>query len=161
MCDDIGHLIKIVGERLKYQADIRLKESGLTMSQFQTMFFIHTHGGAVTQKEIETHLQVSHPTVVGIISRMEKKGFLTVEVNPDDHRGRIVRTTEKSDRFRNESIRQKRQAEQELVRGFTPEEAVELRRLLHKLLDNVSGNNPDTIPAKTIRPNQTQKEEQL
>ena len=116
MCDDIGHLIKIVGERLKYQADIRLKESGLTMSQFQTMFFIHTHGGAVTQKEIETHLQVSHPTVVGIISRMEKKGFLTVEVNPDDHRGRIVRTTEKSDRFRDESIRQKRQAEQELVR---------------------------------------------
>ena len=135
MCDDIGHLIKIAGERLKNQADTRLKESGLTMSQ--------------------------HPTVVGIISRMEKKGFLTVEVNPDDHRGRIVRTTEKSDRFRDESIRQKRQAEQELVRGFTPEEAVELRRLLHKLLDNVSGNNPDTIPAKTIRPNQTQKEEQL
>ena len=56
---------------------------------------------------------------------------------------------------------QKRQAEQELVRGFTPEETVELRRLLHKLLDNVSGNNPDTIPSKTIRTNQTQKEEQL
>ena len=84
-----------------------------------------------------------------------------MEVNPDDHRGRIVRTTEKSDQFRDESIRQKRQAEQELVRGFTPEETVELRRLLHKLLDNVSGNNPDTIPSKTIRTNQTQKEEQL
>ena len=144
MHDDIGHLIKIVNERLKSRMDENLKQSGLTIVQAQTMHFIHIHNGSVTQKEIEEYLQVSHPTVVGILSRLERKGFLTIEVNPADRRGRIVRTTGLSDQFRAESIRGKQRTEQLLVRGLSEQDIATLKRCLQTMLNNLSQSGEES-----------------
>lgn len=81
MNKDIGMLLKQINDKLKIIADNSLKESGLTISQTRVMQIIHEKGGEVTQKEIEKHLQVSHPTVVGIVSRLEKNGYLSCRVD--------------------------------------------------------------------------------
>ena len=48
---------------------------------------------SVTQKSIGNYLNVSHPTVVGIISRMEKKGYLRSYTDDGDRRNKIVEMT--------------------------------------------------------------------
>lgn len=72
----IGYQFKIINDRIKARADADLKTHDLTLTQTRVLGFLAESGGQATQKEIEADLQVSHPTVVGIISRMEQKGFL-------------------------------------------------------------------------------------
>ena len=52
--------------------------------------------GRRRKKEIEGFLQVSHPTVAGIISRMEQNGFVRCWLDPADKRSKIVCQTERA-----------------------------------------------------------------
>ena len=70
--DDIGHLIKIVDEQLKKRFDKDLQKFDLTLSQMRVLWFLKSKGGRTSQKDIEDFLQVSHPTVVGLISRLKE-----------------------------------------------------------------------------------------
>lgn len=143
MRTDIGHLIKILSERLRARGDEHLKKYDLTTVQMHVMWFVHMHDGAVSQKEIEQFLQVSHPTVTGLISRMEKKGFLTSGINPQDKRSRLIRTTEKSNRVRDGAIRHKAEMERTIRQGLSAEEISELQRMLLVIYRNLGGTEED------------------
>ena len=94
-------------------------------------------GGQANQKEIERDLQVSHPTVVGLVSRMEQKGFLTSWVDPMDRRSKLIRVTEKAvetDREINATV-QKQDAM--LLRGLTPQQVEILRTCLDQICENL------------------------
>ena len=72
----IGYQFKIINDRIKARADADLKTHDLTLTQTRVLGFLAESGGQATQKEIEADLQVSHPTVVGIISRHRTAKFL-------------------------------------------------------------------------------------
>ena len=93
---DIGYLIKNINDKLKVKADADLKHSNLTLAQSRVLAFLDSRGGQATQKEIEVYLEVSHPTVVGIISRMEQNGHLRCWVDKTDKRNKIVALTEQA-----------------------------------------------------------------
>ena len=91
---DIGYLIKNINDKLKMKADADLKQYNLTLAQSRVFAFLHNNGGQATQKEIEVFLEVSHPTVVGIVSRMEQNGHVTSWIDDQDRRNKIVKLTE-------------------------------------------------------------------
>ena len=91
---DIGYLIKNINDKLKMKADADLKQYNLTLAQSRVFAFLHNNGGLATQKEIEVFLEVSHPTVVGIVSRMEQNGHVTSWIDDQDRRNKIVKLTE-------------------------------------------------------------------
>lgn len=90
----IGYLIKTISDRIKIHADDDLKRHNLTLSQSRVLIFLLRNGGKAMQKEIEEELEVSHPTTVGLVSRMAQNGFLTVRPDMDDRRNRIVCLTQ-------------------------------------------------------------------
>ncbi len=135
--EDVGHLLKIVTDRLKAHADEAHKKTGLTASQTQALRFIQMHGGKITQKELENFLNVSHPTVAGIVSRMEKKGFLTCYMDPSDRRNKIVCSTEKADAIDAKMRAGLAEMEARLLRSFTEEDIDTLRELLRRLYHNL------------------------
>ena len=77
MKNDVGYLIKRINDKLAARADAELKQFNLTMSQCRVFLYLSSRGGQATQKEIETFLDVAHPTVVGLVSRMEQSGYVT------------------------------------------------------------------------------------
>ena len=96
MNDDVGYMLKKVNDRIHIQADANLKECGLTFSQMRVLMVLRKNGGQVSQKMIEEELGVAHPTVVGIVSRLEKNGFVSCYMDPADRRSKIVCETEKA-----------------------------------------------------------------
>ncbi len=94
---DVGYLIKNINDKLKAKADADLKHYNLTLAQSRVFAFLHSNGGQATQKEIEVFLEVSHPTVVGIVSRMEQNGYVTSWVDEHDRRNKIVRLTKQAE----------------------------------------------------------------
>ena len=86
----IGCLLKMITDKIKIQADANLAQHDLTLTQSRVLGYLEQNGGIATQKEIEGFLQVSHPTVAGVIGRMEQKGFVRCRLDPADKRSKLV-----------------------------------------------------------------------
>ena len=84
----IGCLLKMITDKIKMRADADLAQQGLTLTQSRVLGYLDRSGGQATQKEIEGFLQVSHPTVAGIINRMEQNGFVRCRLDPADKRSK-------------------------------------------------------------------------
>lgn len=89
----IGYIIKIITEKLKKHGDEDLKKHGITVTQSRVLIYLNEHGGSSAQKDLGDYLEISHPTVVGIVSRMERNGFVTTHVDAADRRNKIVSLT--------------------------------------------------------------------
>lgn len=148
--DDIGFLIKQIADRIQAQVDAELKCSELTYSQFHVLAYLAHHDMAASQKEIEEFLGVSHPTVVGLIARLESKGFVETAVDENDKRKKRIRMTDKAVKL-GESMRGSHAGFEEKLRsGLSGEEAAELIRLLSIVYGNLGGSecSPEDIEGK-------------
>ena len=133
----VGYQFKIIDEKIKLRAEEDLRHHGLTLTQTRVMGFLSEMGGQVTQKEIEDDLQVSHPTVVGLVSRMEQKGFLTTRPDPMDRRNKLVELTDKARELDEAIDMTVAQHDAQLLRGFTEEEQETLKEFLSRISRNL------------------------
>lgn len=135
----VGYLMKQITDKIKAaaDADTDLKNRNLTLSQVRVLEYISSKGGSVTQKSIEEYLDVSHPTVVGIVARLEKNGYLICYSDKTDRRNKIVAMTERSARVIHEVQRKVAAQEEKLLQGLSAEEIEQLQRLLNTILKNV------------------------
>lgn len=119
----------------------------LTSSQLDVLICIAQGGGKpVNQKDIEEQLQLSNPTVTGILKRMERKGFITRTVGSRDRRYKEVRLAEKCARLGDQLHPSALEHLDTMFYGFTREEFDTLNQMLRRLLANVSeiGQEPQT-----------------
>lgn len=137
----VGILMKQITDKIKISADASLKSRGLTLSQGRMLKFVSGHPDGVTQKTIENHFQVSHPTVVGIIARMEKNGYLECWMDAEDKRNKMVRLTEKAWPVSRELEQEMDNNERWLLQGLSEEQIDNLYESLYRILENVNGRN--------------------
>lgn len=134
---DIGYLIKNINDKLKVKADADLKHSKLTLAQSRVLAFLDSQGGQATQKEIEVYLEVSHPTVVGIISRMEQNGHLKCWVDETDKRNKIVALTEQAKALGKEMEQQILSNEKKLLASLSEDDIKKLKQMLLTMYNNL------------------------
>ena len=134
---DIGYLIKNINDKLKVKADADLKHSKLTLAQSRVLNFLDSQGGQATQKEIEVYLEVSHPTVVGIISRMEQNGHLKCWVDETDKRNKIVAMTEQAKALGKEMEQQILSNEKKLLASLSEDDIKKLKQMLLTMYNNL------------------------
>ncbi|MEE1113823.1 MAG: MarR family winged helix-turn-helix transcriptional regulator [Eubacterium sp.] len=137
MDEAIPILIKMISDTLRSRGNAMMKEQNLTWSQVRVLIFVEKNGGCVKQKELEDHLRVAHPTVVGLVKRLEQNGFLETSIDPDNRRNKILRITEMARKNRM-IVEENRQASiKKMSENFSEEEEKELLRLLRKLSVNM------------------------
>ena len=134
---DIGYLIKNINDKLKVKADADLKHSNLTLAQSRVLAFLDRRGGQATQKEIEVYLEVSHPTVVGIISRMKQNGHLRSWVDETDKRNKIVALTEQAKAWGEEMKQRISANEKMLLASLSEADIKKLKQLLLIIYNNL------------------------
>ncbi len=134
---DIGYLIKSINDKLKVKADADLKHYNLTLAQSRVFAFLHSNGGQATQKEIEVFLEVSHPTVVGIVSRMEQNGHVTTWIDEQDKRNKIVKLTEATEALSVDMENNISANEQKMLASLSTEDVERLRELLLVIYENL------------------------
>lgn len=133
----IGYFFKMITDKLKVQADADLKQYGLTLTQSRVLAFLNEKGGQATQKEIEDFLECSHPTVVGVISRMERGGFVITWFDADDKRNKIVKLTEKAHSIGEAMETAIDQHDEKILRSLSNEQIDELEKTLRIIYRNL------------------------
>lgn len=134
----IGYQFKLISDKLKVHADADLKNQGLTLAQSRVLTFLNEQDGIATQKEIEDYLQVSHPTVVGLVSRMEQNELVETWFDPENRRNKMVRLTEKSKKIGENMDEVTEQHDKALLNGLSEQEQTELNRMLNIILKNLT-----------------------
>ena len=134
---DIGYLIKNINDKLKMKADADLKQYNLTLAQSRVFAFLHNNGGQATQKEIEVFLEVSHPTVVGLVSRMEQNGHVTSWIDDQDKRNKIVKLTEAAKALGIDMEHDISANEQKMLSSLSEADIEHLREMLAAIYKNL------------------------
>ena len=115
-------------------------ELDLTGSQMRVLFFLHQQKNfECSQKELEDYLNISHPTISGILKRMEEKGFLSTEITKKDgHISKTVKSTKKGQETFKKTGKSKNIHEKKLSENLTEKERATLIKLLSKVQKAVS-----------------------
>ncbi len=134
---DIGEKIKVVDDRLTSLAAATFKKYGVTLSQTRVLKYINDSGGEAFQTDIERYTGSSHPTVVGILSRLERDGFIESRYERDDKLRKKVVMTKKAKDVGRVVFSDVKRIEKKMTAGFSRAEVNELKRLLDKIIDNI------------------------
>ena len=135
---EIGFLLKVIQDNAERHANQVFRKLELTSSQVRVLKFLRERKDApTTQKELEQYLMVSHPTVVGIVQRLEHKGFLRTQFDGEDKRNKYIYLTEKEAELFERIRRCQEEMELLLTNGMTKEQIALLRELLQIVYDNL------------------------
>ena len=94
--ESIGLMLKTSAKTWEKAADIELRERfGLVGSQWKIIVVLSMKEG-ITQKHIADMAFVEAPTLVPVIDKMEKQGYLTRQSDPEDRRNNLIFMTQKS-----------------------------------------------------------------
>ena len=136
----LGHIFRLISNAAKKDMDNLMKDQGLTMSQCMILEHLsNSPRDDLSQKAIERHFNLSHPTISGILKRLERNGFIKSEVSAADRRSKDISITDKARNI--DDIAKKRMAEMEetILRGMSGGEAATLHALLMRVLYNITG----------------------
>ncbi len=122
----------------------------LTAAQGHIIGYIVHRKEAPCARDIEAAFQLSHPTVSGLLRRLEKKGFLEFRPDEQDRRCKRIYLLPKA-RELQETMRTTIDAtDARLVQGFTEEEQAQFMAYLSRAIQNLGCNckKPKEEPEK-------------
>ncbi len=93
--DNLTQYIKMISEKIEKRMNCELKALNITASQMRILIELYNCDDAkVLMKDLEKRFNVTQATMQGIISRMEKKGYLCTEYLINDKRVKCVMLTD-------------------------------------------------------------------
>ncbi len=119
----------------RVQAPI-LQEHDLSVAQFKILKHLYkSKPNSVRVVDLENFFSMTHPAVIDVLKVLEKKGYTTRIINPEDARSKIVTLTEKAYSQQKELEELGDLMEETLTAKLTEKEKETLVRLLRKFID--------------------------
>lgn len=135
-----GHLLRILHWCTDQSMTSALETMDLTAAQGHIMGYLAHQQQPPCPRDIEAEFQLSHPTVSGLLSRLEQKGFIELCTDPDDRRCKRIYILPKGRQCHELMHQTILNNEQRIVEGFSPEEQELFGTLLQKAITNMGGN---------------------
>lgn len=144
----MGYFFKTLVLSLEGRMNRQLQELDLTSAQGHIIGYLAHTEHPPCARDLEQFFTLSHPTVSGLLSRMEAKGFVAVTPDPDDRRVKRIRLLDKGMACSRRIEASVRNNEETIVQGFTQEERALFADFLQRAIRNL---NDDILPSKPMR----------
>ena len=113
-----------------------LEEAGLTISQYKVIKYVFEEGeNGVRITDLEKYFSMSHPTAIGIVQNLEKKGYIAYTENPNDARSRYIIATDEALKQKDKLEAIGEELEKEMTKNLSEKERQELILLLRKMMN--------------------------
>lgn len=113
-----------------------LAPQGITYRQCQVLGMLSLLG-PISQAELAQKLDVEPPTLVGILDRMERDGWIRREACAEDRRRKFVHPTANAEPIWNKITAAARRVRARATRGLTAAQVGQLRELLEVVRRNL------------------------
>ena len=140
MRNHYGRLARILHWCTDQSMTAELEKMELTAAQGHIMGYLAHHvQEAPCPRDIELEFQLSHPTVSGILSRLEQKAFIELRTDPNDRRCKRIYILPKGQECHDRMHQIIAQNEERLVQGFSEEEKRLFADFLNRAIANMGG----------------------
>ena len=147
-----GHSMRILHWQFDQAVSNALAQMDLTAAQGQIMGYLSHRKEPPCSRDIEEVFQLSHPTVSGLLSRLEKKGFIEFRPDPADRRCKRIYILPKGHACHETIHRIIQENEAKVVAGFTDEEKELFAQLLRRSIANMGIQSCKLKPKEETKP---------
>ncbi|MBM6686519.1 MarR family transcriptional regulator [Faecalicatena contorta] len=121
---------------LKYQTVSLLERFDMNLGQAAILFILKRYGN-LTQRQLSGRVGITPPSMNVALRKMEEKGLVKKEADPDDQRKTRIHLTDMG-KSRIEDLKQLfRKTEEITLQDFREEERLLLRRFLVQIEENI------------------------
>ena len=135
-----GHRIHILHWCTDHAMTNALADMELTAAQGRILGMLELRDTPPCSRDIEEAFHLSHPTVSGLLSRMEKKGFIRFRPDETDRRCKRIYILPKGQQCTETMHKTVQHIESRLVQGFTKEERTQFTALLDRAIANMGAD---------------------
>lgn len=135
-----GYLLKVLSGCMKASMDNALASMDLTSAQGHIMGYLAQRSQPPCSRDIEETFHLSHPTVSGLLSRLEKKDFIELRPDETDRRCKRIYMLPKGKELNETMNRVILDNEAQVVAGFSPEERELFTSMLLRAIDNMGAS---------------------
>ena len=135
-----GHLARVLHACTDQTMTAALAQMELTAAQSHVLGYITHRGEPPCARDIEEAFQLSHPTVSGILSRLEQKDFIELRPDEQDRRCKRIYIRPKGLKLHEIMHQTVHSIEERIVQDFTEEEKALFASLLQRAIDNMGGS---------------------
>ena len=141
-----GHKIRILHWQFDQTVSNALAQMDLTAAQGHIIGFLSHRKEPPCSRDIEEAFQLSHPTVSGLLARLEKKGFIEFLPDPDDRRCKRIYMLPKGYACHKTIHRIISENESRVVSGFAEDEKELFEQFLMHAISNMGPGPCDRKP---------------
>ncbi len=124
---------------------------GLTLQEANALRIISMHH-AMPQQKLAFILGIDKSQVTRLIHKMEKEGYVTRAVNPEDRREKLIAATEKADAVRAMDLELTNRYYEWLLSSLPPAEREQFFKTLEKLANRASASRKNGFEEVEDRP---------
>lgn len=118
-----------------------LAPQGVTFRQCQVLGYLALEG-ALSQCQLADRMRIEPPTLVGILDRMERDGWIERRPCPKDRRRKIIRPSAAAAPVWSKIVACARRVRTRAVEGLGPRQQATLRKLLLQVQENLGADIP-------------------
>jgi MarR family transcriptional regulator, transcriptional regulator for hemolysin len=135
--ESIGYWVVMAFQALERALGEELARHGITVRQWQVLAWLVLEGD-LSQSELADRMGIEAPTLVGILDRMERDGWITRCECPDDRRRKLVRPTERVQPVWSKMVACARRVRARATQGIDPELVRQTREVLATIKANLT-----------------------
>lgn len=132
----LGFIISRTHAKMKNNLTKTLKPYNVTPEQWAVLNRLWEQDG-ISQKELSEKSLKDQPTTTRILDKLEQRGLIRRQANPEDRRAFLIYLTNEGRDIRYPLINLARQALAQSLKGLSKEEQAELKNLLNRITDNL------------------------
>ena len=131
-----GHLISLAARGFARFSEARLKPLGFGVGHLPVLVALQD-GRASTQRDLARFAKIEQPPMAQMLARMERDGLVCRTPHPTDARSSRIALTRTAKSRMPKAIAALLQGNEEVLQGFTDDEARQLTALLTRLIANL------------------------
>jgi MarR family transcriptional regulator for hemolysin len=148
--ETFGQLLHGTTRAWRQKLDARLKPVGLSLAKWRTLMHLSLARDALTQAEIAARLGVEEPTVVTLLHRLEKEGWVTRESSPRDRHCKMVLLAQRAQRVITQINRTADDLRHELLADIPQPELQTCIKVLGRIREKAEKN--DKVRRRVVMP---------
>jgi len=134
--EGIGYWVIMASNYFQRAMNDDLSPHGITYRQAEVLGSLAL-AGPMTQTELAERMRIEPPTLVGILDRMERDGWVRREPCPTDRRKKMIHATETAEPVWDKVLEVALEVRQRSIKGIPKETVDQLRETLRAMLANL------------------------
>jgi len=148
--ESLGYWITLATQAFHRALGEEVAPHGITYRQSLVLGWL-AFEGELSQAELATKMMVEPPTLVGILDRMERDGWITRNSCPADRRKKLIRPTEAAEPVWEKIAESARLVRARAAEGLSDQELKTLKHLLIRVKENLESHTaPIEEPVEII-----------